>query len=97
MVNFGKYKAWVARLASYVAPMNFVMLLYLFIIEEPLGVVWQVWFVVIVVFIIVLLWFDIRVVFPLELEYQLQKNPEFGRMSKNIKYIMELLDERFKS
>lgn len=92
--NLGKYKAWVNRVQSYLAPLNFVMILYLYIIQEPVGMPWYSWVMILVFVLSVLLCFDILFVFPSESQYAWRINPDWVEMRRDIKMIKESLEKK---
>jgi len=89
--SLGKYKTWVNRLQTYLGPLNFMMILYLYIKQDPLDIIWQVWVVIIGVLLSVLLMFDLFFVFPSELGYGSKKNPEWMGLRDEIKEIRSIL------
>jgi len=90
----GRYKTWLNRLQSYMGPLNFVMVLYLYISTEPLKIAWWVWTVVLTFFLVVVLIFDVVVIFPSEQTYNTQKNPEWNDFREDVRRILVLLEER---
>jgi len=92
--DIGRYKTWMNRLATYLVPLNFSMILYLYVLGEPLGITWQVWTVVLFVFLVFILIFDVLVVFPSEQRYTTQKNPEWVELRDDVKDIKEILKGR---
>ena len=92
--NFGKYKMWITRLTSYLAPLNFIMLIYLsLILEEPFGIKKELWIVILCIVIPSILWFDVKYVFPQAQDYAISKTPEWMRMLEQIERIETLLME----
>jgi len=90
-INLGKYKTWINRLQTYLGPINFMMVLYLYIRQEPLNIIWQVWVIVIGIILTCLLMFDLFLVFPSELVYGSKKNPEWMELRDEIKEIRGIL------
>jgi len=93
MNHLGKYKVWMNRIQTYTGPLNFIMILYLYIINEPLGVVWWIWVMVLVVVLVSVLSVDMLFVFPGELSYTTLKNPEMMKIKENTERILEVLEE----
>lgn len=87
----GRYKTWIVRLQSYLGPLNFIMVLYLYIIQEPLGIIWQVWVVILVVLLAFVLAFDMRVIYPSEARFISRKNPEWVEMREEILEILRIV------
>ena len=85
--EWGRYKTWLNRLQSYMGPLNFIMVLYLYIIEEPLGVIWQVWTVILTLFLVLVLIIDVIIIYPSEQEYNTRKNPEWNDLRDDIRVI----------
>lgn len=79
------------RLQTYVSMVNFIMLLYLYITEAPLGVVWYYWVIFMFILFPVLVIFDVKMVYPGTLIYAYDKNPGFQRLEKKVNKIMEKL------
>lgn len=92
--GLGRYKTWLNRLQSYISPLNFIMVLYLYIINEPLGITWQIWVVILVFFLAIILVFDIIFVFPTEQSYTIRKNPEWIEIRSDITEIKRILLEK---
>lgn len=90
-LKMGRYKTWVNRLQTYMGPLNFVMILYLYIQQEPLGIIWQVWFILLGAALVGLLLFDLVIVYPSELKYSTRKNPEWNDLRDDIRTIKEKL------
>ena len=89
--KLGKYKTWLNRVQSYIAPLNFVMILYLYIVQQPLDMPWYLWVVVLVFFLSALLIFDVLFVFPSESQYIWRVNPDWRELRQDIKEIKESL------
>lgn len=88
----GKLKVWQLRLASYISMVNFIMILYLYILESPLGIQWYHWVIVIVFGIVVVMSLDILYVFPETQRYTWIKNPEYLELKQEIKDNTKKLD-----
>jgi hypothetical protein len=74
------------------------MILYLYIVKSPLGIAWYIWVVCLALFLVILLIFDVVIVFPSETKYGWQINPEwrefqvdFREMQKDVKDIKRKL------
>ena len=91
--NVGRYKTWFSRLQSYTSSLSFIMVLYLYIIEEPMGLRWQYWVVILILFLVVILVADIVFIYPSEQEYMSKKNPEWVDMHNDIHMILRHLDD----
>ena len=89
--KLGQLKTWENRLSSYIAIINFAMIFYLYIIETPFGLEWYQWVSMIIIFVVVVIFVDIKFVFPGVLDYTFKKNPEWVRMMNNQKRICEKL------
>ena len=89
--EIGRYKTWLGRLQSYLGPLNFVMILYLYIQRQPLGIIWQIWVIILSIFLIVLLFIDIVFIYPSESRYISRKNPEWVELREEIVEIKEML------
>ena len=89
-INLGKVKQWQVRLNTYVGMINFLLLFYLFIVENE-WFPWYVWFFIIVVATVVILFVDLFYIMPQQLEYTFVKNPEWVKMRRTQKRICESL------
>ena len=89
--QLGRYKTWLNRLQSYLSPLSFIMVLYLYIIAEPLGIMWQIWVVILILFLASVLAFDIIIIFPSEQSYAIRKNPEWIELRDDVKEIRAIL------
>ena len=90
----GKIKIWQTRLTGYISMINFVMIFYLYIIEAPLDMPWYVWLIVMVSTSLIVLFFDVKFIFPETLKYQFNKNPEYVSLREKMDRIIELLEEQ---
>lgn len=89
--NMGRLKVWQSRLSTYVGMVNFVMIFYLYIIESPMGLEWYHWAVIIASCIISIVFIDTKIIMPYALGYSFEKNPEWKKMKRNQKRIMDRL------
>ena len=88
-MELGKYHVWVSRLSSYLGPLNFAMILYMFVIKDPAGIAWYWWVLLGLIGLPSLLAFDILVVYPSALRYSFVKNSEWVDKIENIEKILE--------
>lgn len=89
----GKLKVWQNRLASYISVVNFVMIFYLYILENPLGLEWWEWAIVIVGSIVSIIFIDIKFIMPSAQSYTFDKNPPMVSLKKKVEKNSERLDE----
>jgi len=89
-ISLGKLKMWQTRFASYVSMVNFVMLFYLFIVENK-WFEWYIWIILISFVTLLIVIFDTFLVMEDQLDYSFKKNPEWRRLMRNQKKIMEKL------
>lgn len=96
----GKIKVWQIRLAGYISLVNFIMIFYLYIVESPLGLEWYHWASIIILGCTIIIFIDIRYIFPASQEYIFNKNPSFKKLKKTVednqkmlKNIITLLEE----
>jgi len=94
--NLGKYRVWLNRLQTYMSLINFSMLLYLYMVEAPMGLEWYIWIVIMCVTLPLLIVFDVRFVYPSTLKYSYGKNPGFQRLEKKVDMIMKKLELEYK-
>ena len=85
----GKLKIWYMRAASYMSIVNFVMIFYLYIIESPFGLQWYHWFLFMSIGGSMLLYIDVKYIFPSGNIYTFDKSP------KNVKHL-EVSEENYK-
>lgn len=78
----GSVKIWQSRLAGYVSMLNFAMILYLYIIESPFGMEWYHWVLLLVVGCAVIIYVDIKYIFPSANLYTFNKNPGWMSIKK---------------
>jgi hypothetical protein len=69
------------------------MILKVFAEDEPLGMAWFVWLIIIGVFSVVLIVLDIKLVIEGEADYGFSKTPRWVAMEKNIEDILSILKE----
>jgi len=96
-LELGKYRTWVTRLGGYLAPINFVLILYGFVINDPFGVTWQVWLVIAILGLPLLMAFDIMLILPSELRYGYDKNKRFLDLEKKVDRLLEILEKNEKN
>jgi len=89
-LNLGKLKTWQARLITYTGMVQFLMIFYLFIMENT-WFEWYIWLFLMTAIIVFTVIFDTLFVLPGQLEYNFIKNPEWIKHKNNQKKIMEHL------
>jgi len=87
----GKLKTWQARLATYIAMVNFGMIFYLFITQNN-WLPWYTWVVLAAVGVIFIVGFDTKLVMPSQYSYEWEINPAVQKFLKNQKKIMDKLE-----
>ena len=87
--QLGILKAWTARMQTYLGLLNFFMILYLYVTQEPLGIKWYVWVAVMIPCMCLVLWLDLKIIFPVSQEYIYRKNPEWMELRKEIRKLRE--------
>ncbi len=88
----GRYRMYLNRLQTYVAMVNFAMILYLYMRESPLGVEWYWWITIMSITFPIIILFDVKVMYPGTLIYAYEKNPGFQKLEKKINKIMDKLE-----
>jgi len=78
--TLGKVKVWQTRISGYISIINFVMLFYLYIIEEPIGVKWYYWVVFIASSIALVIFIDTKFIMPQAFGYTFSKNPGMQKL-----------------
>ena len=92
-LELGKYHTWVVRVGSYLGPINFVLILYTFINQGPLGLPKEYWLLLVAIGLPILLVMDIVFVLPSDLRYSFVKNPEMMDITDRLRIINEKLDK----
>ena len=87
----GRIQVWQSRLAQYVSMINFMMILFLYLIEKPFGLLWYHWVFIIGLAVVSILAIDIRIIFPESQNYIYDKNPGFVRLEKKCDLILKEL------
>ena len=80
----GMGKIWQNRLSTYIGMVNFTMIFYLYILESPLDLLWYHWMFILVSSVVVILYIDIKFIFPAAQQYASEKNPFFVGMRDDI-------------
>ena len=88
----GALKVWQQRLAGYISIINFVMLFYLYITEEPMGLEWKTWLFILTVFIVSIIAIDAKVIMPSSLNYTFKKNPGLCYLKQKLDSNSEKMD-----
>lgn len=91
-LRIGKYKSILNRLISYLGILNFSMLLYIFVKNQPLGFNWFIWFITVIFLCLGIMIFDIFFVIKAESIYLFKKNPKLVEMNEKLDTIINLLD-----
>ena len=89
-IDLGKLKTWQSRIATYTGLIQFIMIFYLFIIENK-WLEWYYWLLFFTVITTVIMWVDIVVIYPQQLAYNRVKDPEWMKYVKNQQRIMDHL------
>lgn len=92
-LDLGRYQVWYSRLASYISSINFVMIMYLYVASNPMGIIWYYWVIFIIIAVVFILFIDIIFVLPSSQQYSFNKNPEFVELREQIKKLHEKIDE----
>lgn len=93
-MNLGKLKTWQERASGYLSILNFFMILFLYVMASPLGIAWYYWLIFIVVGTVVLLFIDIKFIFPQAQSYVADKNPFMVEMMDRLKNIESKLKDK---
>jgi len=91
--QLGILKAWVARIQTYLGLVNFMMLLYLYVTQEPLGIKWYYWIALLLPSLAFILWADLKIIFPVSQEYIYRKNPEWIKLREEVRKLRNILEE----
>jgi len=89
-INLGKLKMWQTRASTYVSVIQFALVFYLFIVQND-WFDWYVWLVLFVISGFLMVFVDTVKVMPEQLAYGFRKNPEWRKMKRNQKRIMDKL------
>lgn len=87
--GLGKFRIWITRVGGYLSPINFLLILYSFAKNEPLGVNFWYWIIISILGVGTLLAFDTIVIYPSELHYSYIKNPGMQSLEKKVNVIMD--------
>ncbi len=87
--RLGILKVWANRLQTYLGPLNFLMILYLYITNEPLGIKWYYWVIAIIPTLLLVLYIDLKVILPVSQEYVFRKNPEWMLLKEEMRLLRE--------
>ena len=89
--DLGRYRVWISNQQTYLGMLNFAMILYLYISQDPMGIVWWKWAALIVCMLPLLGAFDIKFIFPSAQKYGFKKNPELVELKEEVKKSTEYL------
>ena len=92
MISLGKIKAMQIRAVGYLSIINFIMIFYLYIVSEPLGLKWYYWAVIIFSAIICVLYVDDHFLLSQESGYLWDKIPGAKETQENVRWIRERLE-----
>lgn len=84
------------RLQTYVSMVNFMMILYLYITESPVGIEWYWWVLLLMGIFPLVVIIDIKLIYPGMLQYAFKKNPGMKRLDEKIDIIMKHLGLEYK-
>lgn len=85
MINFGMLMTWLSSFGMYSGLVSQCMVLYLFLITNPLGLDGFWWFVIAIFCAPCLLVFHVKVVLPQLLKYGWEKNPAYQELIREVK------------
>jgi hypothetical protein len=88
-ILLGKFKLLYGRTMSYVGIISFLMLLKVFAMNEPLGLNWVIWLIIVFLICVGVTIFDVLFVIEGDANYGFSKTPKFVEMDKDIKEIKE--------
>ena len=91
-IRIGKLKVMQIRASSYLSILNFVMIFYLYVKSEPLGIRWFFWAVIIFFCVFVVLYIDDRFLLSQESGYLWDKIPGAKETQENVRWIRERLE-----
>jgi hypothetical protein len=89
----GAVKVMQQRLSSYVSLVNFLLLFYLFIIENPFGYDWYYWAVFLLFVNLSLVIIDTKLIMPSAFHYTFVKNPGLVELDNQVKENSKKLDK----
>jgi len=95
-MELGRFRTWITRLGGYLSILNFGMILYKFVLDDPLGINKEMWILLAVVGVPMIMLFDVIIMMPSELRYSYDKNKRFIDLEKKIDRVLELLGEKEK-
>jgi len=91
-MRLGKLKAMQIRAVGYLSIVNFIMIFYLYVTSEPLGVRWYYWAVIIFFVVLVILYIDDRYLLSQESGYLWDKIPGAKETQENVRWIRERIE-----
>jgi len=96
-MEIGTLKLMVERVMSYIGMLNFVMVLYLYAIQSPLGIDWIYWVLMMSVVLPIVMILDWVFVYPsvLTVSYG-RKNKEFQDLREDIRGMQKKMDAQNK-
>jgi hypothetical protein len=87
--SLGRFRIWMVRVGSYLAPVNFLLILYNFAKNEPLGITFWFWMIFSIICVFGLIIFDTLFMFSSELHYSYMKNPGMQILEEKVNVIIE--------
>lgn len=77
------------RISSYLALINFLMVLYLYVIKDPMGLPWYSWILIITSVICLVMFLDNRLLLASETYYLNSKNPQINEILTRLDNVEE--------
>jgi hypothetical protein len=87
--NIGRFRIWIIRVGSYLSPINFLLILYSFAKNEPLGINFWFWMIFCIISVFGVLIFDTLFMYSSELHYSYKKNPGMQSLETKVNLIIE--------
>ena len=91
--KIARLQTWWTRLASYVSMVNFTMIFYLYILESPMGLQWYHWFILVASLFSVIIFVDVKYIFPGTLQYIFNKSPPMVKLKDAVEGNTVLLNK----
>lgn len=92
-LSLGRLRVWLDRVVGYLSLLNFLMVLYLFVSNDPLGILWYYWIIAGVVLVLAVIVVDIKFIYPQAQSYISDLNPRWLLMEESLRRLERKLDD----
>jgi len=92
-MNIGKFSVWKDRAMMYGSMYSCLMVMYLFLSKEALGLSWVEWIAILTITLLIVMVIDLKKIYPESQEYSFIRNPAWVKMVAQLERIEKKVNE----